>query len=284
MARSPRSSRKPATRKGSRGQTAADAINDAPTFDAGIPFDPSSLTASSLAAEANAAATALAPVASPHARSRQADGKRRYKVPHIEIDEQGVPRSYQGALSAQARAIFLLSLQRWPCVATACRVSRIPSAVAYRARRTDPQFAALWDESYEAGKCELEAISLHRAFIGVRTSPIVHRGKVVGWNRNSSDRLAELHLRRARPEEYSERLMVHGGIAHRHVHEHTVSPEIESLLRQAVDARAGIVASGAIIEGKADRIGLDAAQPSAVIDRALLEVRRSIKKEGNQAE
>ncbi len=66
-------------------------------------------------------------------------------------------------------------------------------------RRDDEDFAESWDEAIEAAGDLIEAEVYRRAIHGIM-EPVYHKGKICGYIHKYSDRLAELLLKRHRPE------------------------------------------------------------------------------------
>jgi len=83
---------------------------------------------------------------------------------------------------AKANA-FLSALAETCNVSEACRQSGVPSAVAYRRRKTDAAFRAGWLEAVGIGYHRLELVLLERAFSGVE--------KVVMRKDGSEERMRE---------------------------------------------------------------------------------------------
>lgn len=190
---------------------------------------------------------------------------------HIDTNDKGEPRIYSTAISVQARARFLLALSKWPCVKSAASICGHSILPFKRLRRLDAEFAALWDESIEAGRAEWEARAMNRAFKGVRGRPIIIGGKIVEYERVYSDRLAEMFLA-AHDERYSPRVRHSGSVAHLHAHQHQLSPELEALLadssgpeRQAAPSRQAVIEARAIADG-------GAAAPRGLVDEVLAEI------------
>jgi AcrR family transcriptional regulator len=80
----------------------------------------------------------------------------------------------------------------------------------YRLKDKDDEFAAAWDDAWEAGADVVSDEIRRRAIEGVE-EPLVSGGKIVGSVRRFSDRLLELEAKRRRPGEYRESVKVEGG-------------------------------------------------------------------------
>jgi len=101
------------------------------------------------------------------------------------------------------RAVFIQNLAQHGVVGRAAAAAGWPSSTAYALRKSDPEFARLWEEAVEFAADALEAAARERAVDGV-LRPVYQQGALVGHVREYSDRLLELMLRAKRPE-YRER-------------------------------------------------------------------------------
>ena len=101
---------------------------------------------------------------------------------------------------------FLAALTRGASVACAATEAGFSYGFAYKWRYADPEFAARWQEAYEAGTDALEDAARRRAVTGVET-PVYYGGKKIGETRKYSDALLMFLLRSRRPERYRERLI-----------------------------------------------------------------------------
>lgn len=94
----------------------------------------------------------------------------------------------------------------------ACEAAGIGRTTAYQARNADPEFAAAWDEAYDAGTEVLEAEAYRRGVTGYPGRPVTFRGEVVAEITEYSDTLMLALLKARRPEKYRERQEVrHSG-------------------------------------------------------------------------
>ena len=116
---------------------------------------------------------------------------------------KGVPRPWV--------PVFLEHLAATYNVEASCRKAKISKTVVYEKRRTDPQFAEMWDRAREIGAVALESEAIRRAVEGV-LQPVYHNGAIVGYERRYSDRLIEFLLRGAMPEKYRERHELSGRV------------------------------------------------------------------------
>lgn len=85
----------------------------------------------------------------------------------------------------------------------AAKFAGIARRTIFNLKDRDPDFAAACDEAYEAGTDKLEDEARRRAFEGT-DRPIFQGGKLVGHERQYSDRLLELQLKARRPDKYRE--------------------------------------------------------------------------------
>ena len=99
-------------------------------------------------------------------------------------------------------ARFLRALRDWPNVAQACRAAGISRMTAYRARRSDPDFAQRWAEAIEEGYGRLEDRAVELAAVGWK-EPIYYQGEQVGTVNRKALGLMKFLLER-RVEGYGE--------------------------------------------------------------------------------
>jgi hypothetical protein len=99
------------------------------------------------------------------------------------------------------RERFLEALSREPNVSGACRVARVSRKAMYAKRKTDPEFAAQWEEALATGWDHLEGQCYQRATDGWE-EPVYYQGEAVGKVRRYSDTLAMFLLRAHRSEVY----------------------------------------------------------------------------------
>lgn len=113
------------------------------------------------------------------------------------------PHSLATPAEAERRTIFLPELKsrflRHLCemgnVGQACTAGRVSRQTAYRERRRDPAFAALWDAALLSARTHAEAELGDRALCGVE-EVVWYHGEEVGRRRRFSDRLLLAHLGR----------------------------------------------------------------------------------------
>lgn len=122
---------------------------------------------------------------------------------------EGVP---QAALTEERKEVFLSELRRHGIVNAAARAasphaSGTCSASFYALRRSDPEFAAAWDDAIEqaTGSVELE---IHRRAVEGYDEPVYQKGELVGTVTKYSDRLLELRAKALMPNKYIERRAV----------------------------------------------------------------------------
>lgn len=100
---------------------------------------------------------------------------------------------------------FLASLTLTPNVAEACRQAGITRKAAYDLRKSDPEFAKLWDEALEESTDELVGEAYRRAKDGTQ-KPVFYKGMEVGQIREYSDTLAIFLLKCHRRKVYGDKL------------------------------------------------------------------------------
>ena len=81
---------------------------------------------------------------------------------------------------------FLQALAATGVVAAACRAAGVSSTTVYQRKRTDADFATMWDNAMEDAADEMEIEARRRAIDGVE-EPIVHKGQFTPeWARDAS--------------------------------------------------------------------------------------------------
>ena len=95
----------------------------------------------------------------------------------------------------RAQGAFLDSLAQYGNVRLACRAGRVSPQTAYRARRTRPAFAALWDAALLSARTRAEEVLADRALNGVEEQVFYH-GEEVATRRRYDSRLLLAHLGR----------------------------------------------------------------------------------------
>ena len=98
-------------------------------------------------------------------------------------------------ITSEHRRRFLETLAMTASVAMASRASGIYVMKWYRLRKSDPKFAAAWDEALDLGVRGIEDEVVRRAVHGHAT-PVFFHGKQVATVRKYSDRLLALLYRR----------------------------------------------------------------------------------------
>lgn len=127
-------------------------------------------------------------------------------------------------------AAFLEALAHGFSVTKASTLSGLPRRTAYNHRKSEPDFAALWDEAIEAGTDIVEDEALRRAVEGTE-DPVFYQGEQVGSVTRYSDSLLVMLLKARRPEKYKDR----------QAHEHSGSLDIEGL-RDSLERKLGRIA------------------------------------------
>ena len=102
-------------------------------------------------------------------------------------------------------AFFLWALSENPNLSRACEVANVSRMTAYRFRKTNPEFAAAWDDALAQSTDALVGEAFRRAKEGV-LKPVFQGGKQVGAVREYSDVLTIFLLKCHRPEVYRETL------------------------------------------------------------------------------
>ncbi len=95
----------------------------------------------------------------------------------------------------ELKSRFLRHLCEMGNVGQACTIGRVSRQTAYRERRRDPAFAALWDAAMLSARIHAEAELADRALCGVE-EVVWYHGEEVGRRRRFSDRLLLAHLGR----------------------------------------------------------------------------------------
>jgi len=108
-------------------------------------------------------------------------------------------------VAQKKRDAFLEHLRHCGCVLDACRGVGLHPHTLYRRRKSDPEFAAAWEEALEIGLDVLESEALRRAMHGDE-EPVFYQGQQVGVVRKRSDALLMFLLRTRRPAKYRERV------------------------------------------------------------------------------
>ena len=98
-------------------------------------------------------------------------------------------------INSEHRRKFLETLAMTASVAMATRASGIYIMKWYRLRKSDPKFAAAWEEALDLGVRAIEDEMVRRAVHGNAT-PVFFQGKQVATVRRYSDRLLALLYKR----------------------------------------------------------------------------------------
>lgn len=128
-------------------------------------------------------------------------------------------------ISQQSRDRVLGALAMGYSYDRAAKFAGIGRRTVFELKKTDLDFAAACETAYEAGTDKLEDEARRRAFEGV-DRPIFQGGKLVGHERQFSDRLLEIALKARRPEKYRERVTTEVApmsVTHKHDHVHRVA-------------------------------------------------------------
>jgi hypothetical protein len=99
------------------------------------------------------------------------------------------------------RRKFLRTLAKTGCVRDACRRAEISDSAAYKARRRDAEFSALWDTALSKAGSDLEILAWQRAVEGVEEDVIAY-GKVIGTRRKRDANLFRMLLQASNPDRY----------------------------------------------------------------------------------
>ena len=118
-------------------------------------------------------------------------------------------------------------------VSRACQAAKVSRDAMYEHRKTDQDFAKLWDETIEIAVEDLEQEARRRAFKGYK-KPVYQQGKLVGYVQEYSDSLLMFLLKGKKPEVYRERMDINqnvsGGLSL------NIETEIESMYGDEKDA------------------------------------------------
>ena len=112
-----------------------------------------------------------------------------------------VPAQRQDGFTPKRRAKFLKALRKTGCVEDACRAVRISDSAAYKCRRRDPAFAALWQTALSKAGSDIETFAWKFAVEGVEED-IVAYGKVIGTRRKRDPQLFRMLLQGSNPARY----------------------------------------------------------------------------------
>jgi hypothetical protein len=112
------------------------------------------------------------------------------------------------------RPTFLAAYAQCHTVTEACAAASIARQTARERRRSDPEFARMWDEVVEADTEVLEREAFRRAALE-HERPIYQGGELVGTERVFSDNLLMFLLKSRRPEVYRDNAHVELGAAPR---------------------------------------------------------------------
>lgn len=121
----------------------------------------------------------------------------------------------------------------------AAKFAGIARRTIFEIKERDPDYARACEEAYQAGTEKFEDEARRRAIEGTER-PIYQGGKLVGHERQYSDRLLEVTLKARAPDKYRERVSTEhsGKIEHRHV-------DLSKLNDAQLDALEGIVGAAA---------------------------------------
>ena len=109
------------------------------------------------------------------------------------------------------KRVFLASLEETAIVALAARTAGVSRQHAYKARKSDADFAKKWDEALEVSVDMLEAKAHEIAFMGV-PHYVFWKGERIGENRQYPVELIKFLLSAHRPEKFRQNVAVeHAG-------------------------------------------------------------------------
>lgn len=97
------------------------------------------------------------------------------------------------------------------CEAHGFSYQNVIDRMSERAKNDDPRWRALWDNSLERYRDDLEAEAHRRAFSGTEEG-VWYKGELVGTETKYSDRLMEVLLRGERPEKFRDNVKVNAEI------------------------------------------------------------------------
>lgn len=109
----------------------------------------------------------------------------------------------RGTPEKKAKELFLEALRDGLPVIDAADLSGRGRRTLYRWRQLDRDFAAAWDEAYDAGADMLEQEAQRRAVEGV-LEPVMYQGEVVERVRKYSDTLLIFLLKARRPKRFAD--------------------------------------------------------------------------------
>jgi len=107
------------------------------------------------------------------------------------------------------KKIFLEHLRESPIISHAAKAAGISRINAWRNRKSDPDFAAEWDDAIQEGIDKAEAEAYRRAVKGYEQD-VWYQGMKVGSQTLYSDQLLTLILKGNRKRVYSERTELTG--------------------------------------------------------------------------
>lgn len=130
---------------------------------------------------------------------------------HLRADAEGM-RTHR---TPEKRKELIAAIRQTGTVIAACAVVGISSAMVYRWRRADPDFAREMAEAQEDAAERLVDEAWKRAVEGYKV-PVTHKGEITDWYTAYSDRLLEVLLKARRPQEFRDRYEVAGTVTHTH--------------------------------------------------------------------
>jgi hypothetical protein len=117
-----------------------------------------------------------------------------------EPDDASSTHRHDG-FTPKRRRKFLKALRRTGCVRDACRKAKISDTAAYKLRRRDPDFAALWATALDKAGSDIELLAWQRGVDGIEEEVIAY-GKVVGTRRKRDANLFRMLLQASNPAKY----------------------------------------------------------------------------------
>ena len=100
---------------------------------------------------------------------------------------------------------FLEELTRWGVVDHACREAGIHRSTAYRAYKSDPDFAERWDEAERKIIATAEVVARQRALIGT-ARPVYFQGKQIDTIMEVDNAHLRWLLSKLKPEVYGDKI------------------------------------------------------------------------------
>lgn len=127
------------------------------------------------------------------------------------LQRVGAKLTARGVFSDRRKSIFIRTLAECGIVGRAATAAGWSSGTAYAWRKTDPEFAKLWDMAIDFATDALEEAARRRAVHGVQR-PVYQQKELVGYVTEYSDNLLGLLLKAKRPQEFRENVSVQADV------------------------------------------------------------------------